>query len=221
MTSIPADFKLYVKENRRIYPQYVGSENSFFKITFTGNGPVEMFVPDDVLVYLDGKPVAVDREKRFARAEIAGSEEEPGVLLAFPKLDNELIGPWVSLPWQIAPQKRKYIHAEGDGFSCHVAGTAQIVGRMPDAGSLRIQGRWSMSGRPKTVGDAVVRINGQEVVRMPPGEIPYPLQSFDQDISEFAGRHAVLEFSVDAVVSGPSPSNWYAPTIVAGAAGTR
>lgn len=221
VTSIPADFKLYVKENRRIYPQYVGSENSFFKITFTGNGPVEMFVPDDVLVYLDGKPVAVDREKRFARAEIAGSEEEPGVLLAFPKLDNELIGPWVSLPWQIAPQKRKYIHAEGDGFSCHVAGTAQIVGRMPDAGSLRIQGRWSMSGRPHSVGDAVVRINGQEVVRMPPGEIPYPLQSFDQDISEFAGRHAVLEFSVDAVVSGPSPSNWYAPTIVAGAAGTR
>jgi len=172
-------------------------------------------VPEDVLVFLDGKPVEVDQERKFARAEISATEDELGVLLAFAKDDTELSGPWVSLPWQIATQKRKYIHAEGDGFSCHVAGTAQIVGRLPDAGSLRLQGSWSMSGRPNSVGDAVVRINGQEVVRLPPGEIPYPLQSFDEDISSFAGQHVVLEFSVDAEVHGPSPSNWYAPKITA------
>ena len=216
VTSIPDDFKLYAHDARRIYPQYVGRENSFFKITFTGNGPLEMFVPDDVLVYLDGKPVDVDREMKIGRAGIAAPDEEPSVLLAFVKTDTELVGPWVSLPWQIAPQKRKYIHAEGDGFSCHVGGTAQIVGRLPDKGSLRVQGGWSMSGRPHTVGDAVIRINGQEVVRILPGEIPYSPQPFDEDISSFAGHYVLLEFSVDAAVHGPSPSNWRTPRITAG-----
>lgn len=212
--SIPGDFKLYTHDDRRIYPQYVGDNDSFFKITFTGNGPVEMHVPGDTLVFLDDVPVEVNRQTDTARVEVAAPEEEPSVLLAFARNDTELAGRWIDLPWQIPPQKRNYVHEEGDGFSNHVGGWAKIIGRFPEAKSLRLQGGWSISGRAHSVGEAVIRINGQEMVRMTPGAPPYPLWTFEKDISGFAGQYALLEFAVDGKVHGPSSSNWYSPRIV-------
>ena len=216
ITSVPQNFSLYRDGSRRIRRQDIGKNGSFYKVNFIGNGQIKMFVPDDVLVFLDGKEVSVDRQNNLATVQIAATSEKPSVLLAYPKSETELVGKWSTLPWQTPPKEHTgYVVAQGEGFFNHVAGTAQIIGRFPDAKSIRLQGSWTMSGRPMSVGDAVVRLNGREIMRVPPGPEPYnKLQSFDVDISAFAGRYVLLEFAVDGKSHGPSPANWYAPQIV-------
>jgi hypothetical protein len=214
VTDIPGEFALHADDARRIRHQDVGEDGSYYKLSFVGSGPMKMFVPDDVLVFLDGQEVAVNRESDSATAVIASTPERPSVLLAYPRSDTELAGSWSALPWQTPPNQHGYVVAQGDGFFNHVAGAGLIVGRFPDAPGIRLRGRWGMSGRPKSTGDAVVRINGREVMRVPPGPEPYEIQAFDVDISAFAGRDALLEFAVDGEVHGPSPANWYQPTIV-------
>jgi hypothetical protein len=71
-----------------------------------------------------------------------------------------------------------------------------------------------MSGQPKSLGDGVVRINGREVLRIPPGDPPVQVHPFDADLTAFAGQHILLEFAVDGEVHGFSPANWYRPEIV-------
>ena len=215
ITSVPDDFTLYASMDRRIRHQDVGKNGSYYKINFTGNGEIKMYVPDDVLVFLDGREVVADPKNNSATVQISATSEKHSVLLAYPKSDTELIGKWSQLPWQAPPKEHAgYVVAQGDGFFNHVAGTAQIIGRFPKAKSIRLQGTWSITGRPGSLGDAVVRINGTEVMRIPPGPEPYEMQSFDVDISTFAGRYALLEFAADGKVHGPSNTNWYAPRIV-------
>jgi len=216
VTDIPEDFTLYANMDRRIRPQDIGKKGCFYKITFTGNGELGMYVPDDVLVFLDGEKVPVDRTNKRARVQTAATSDKPSVLLAFRKSDTELVGKWVALPWQQPPrlERKGYVLAEGDDFFNHVGGTAQIIGRLPQALSIRLQGAWGMNDRPKSLGEGVVRINGQEVLHVPPGSEPFKPQPFDADIAAFAGQYVLLEFASDGEVHGPAPSRWYAPQIV-------
>ena len=215
ITEVPGDFALFTDMDQRIRPQYIGRNGAFYIITFTGSGEIAMHVPGDVLVFLDGEEVPVDRGARVACARIAAKTDKPSVLLAYPTVNTVLEGKWVHLPWQTPPQERHgFVVPQGDGFFNHLCGTAQIIGRLPRARSIRLRGAWGMSGRPKSVGDAVARINGREVLRVPPGEQPYRAREFDVDISRFAGRHVLLQFSVDGEVHGFSSTNWYTPRIV-------
>ena len=215
VTEIPKDFSLHTDMTRRIRAQFIGKNRSFYKITFTGRGEMAMCVPDEVLVFLDGRGVPVDRKTKTARVKISAPAEKPSVLLAFTKSNMQLVGKWASLPWEWPPQERAgFVNGEGDGFFQHVAGTGQIIGKLPRAKSIRLKGSWGMGSRPKSLGHAVVRINGKQVLRIPPGEEPFKPKTFDVDVTSFAGRHILLEFSVDGVVAGFSPSNWQTPRIV-------
>jgi hypothetical protein len=72
-----------------------------------------------------------------------------------------------------------------------------------------------MAGRPANVGPGVVRINGREVVRVTPveGQDPPQAQSFDVDISAYAGRYAFFQFGVEEEPRGLSPAYWFDPRI--------
>ena len=214
VTRLPPDFAVHTKSIDLFGGQEVGPNGSFHKLTFTGTGEIEMFVPDDVHAFLDGEEVPADPATRAARGHVMASVENPTTLMAYRVSDTELAGEWVSLPWQTSiKQDPGMILAEGSGFFNHVGAEAKIIGRLPDATSIRLQGSWQMGDRPRGVGDAVVRINGQEVVRLPTGPKPYQLQSFDVDVSTFAGKHVFLEFAVDGEHGGFAPSSWYNPRI--------
>ena len=71
-----------------------------------------------------------------------------------------------------------------------------------------------MRERPMSLGDGVVRMNGREVLRVPPGREPYQMHPFDVDISAFAGQYVLLEFASEGKVHGPSPAGWESPETV-------
>ena len=99
-----------------------------------------------------------------------------------------------------------------------MAGRGVIIGRLPEANSIRIHGAYRMSGRvPSAYGDGVIRINNQEVLRIPigpAGSSPRKTHSIDVDITNFAGQHVLLEFFSDGKVEGlGEEAYWYAPQI--------
>jgi hypothetical protein len=67
-----------------------------------------------------------------------------------------------------------------------------------------------------SVADGVVRVNGREVARIQAGQRPYKIQSFETDLTPFAGRHAMIEFIADGLVLGPASADWHNPQIIAG-----
>lgn len=232
LTRIPDDFQLHTDENLRIAPVHHSADRSFYMLTFTGNGVIDMRVPDDMLVFFNGESVPVDRATGTASTGIAASEESLGVLIAFKKLDREISGPWGDLPWQTSQLQRPFYlgrhqvldySTEGpvrkmremNGFYTHVTGTGVLVGRLPEARSIRLQSGYGMRDESIiTDGDAVIRINGKELLRVPAGGRPYKVHSLDLDITAYAGQYVMLEFLSDGRVHGPTAADWYNPWIV-------
>jgi hypothetical protein len=234
LTSIPGDFSTPMDGvgPTRVVPVDQARDGSFYKMTFSGHGNLEMIVPDDILVFLNGKEVTVNCADRTAEAVIAAAPENPASLIAFRKTGVELRGAWADLPWQTSFLQRSFylgqhrIHdfsAEGpvrkmrdiNAFYTHVTGTGVLIGRLPDIGSLRLQGGYGMREESIiTDGDPVIRINGKEVLRVPAGPRPYTVHSFDADITAYAGQHVMLEFLCDGLVHSPSAADWYNPRIV-------
>ena len=100
----------------------------------------------------------------------------------------------------------------------HVAGRGVIIGRFPEARSIRIHGAYRMSDRvPSAYGDGVIRINNREVLRIPigpAGSSPRKIHAIDVDITRFAGQHVLLEFFSDGKVAGlGEEAFWYSPQI--------
>ena len=216
VTRVPADFLVYYVPNKRIWGQEIGENGEYYRIYCTGHGEMEMFVPDDVDVYLNDQPVHIDRATQTARAHLDAGEEDPDILIAFRRSEAELSGHWVNLPWSQAPQEpRDFLHNEGKDIYNHVGGRGQVVGRFPRSKSIRLQGSFGMSGRPANVGPAVVRINGREVVRVTPvdKQDPPQAQAFDVDISEYARKYVFLQFGVEEEPRGLSTAYWSEPRI--------
>ena len=231
LTAIPGDFALQDHDALRIVPVHQGVDGSFYKLTFTGNGEISMVVPDDMLVFLNGEQVPVDRASRSARASIAATTDDYGVLIAFRKSDVELSGPWADLPWQTSRLQRSFYcgqhqildySTEGpvrklrdiNAFYTHVTGTGVMIGKLPATGNIRLQGAYGMREESIiTDGDGVVRINGKDVMRIPAGPRPYKVHAFDVDITPYAGQHVMLEFVADGRVHGPTAADWYNPWI--------
>ena len=235
LSRIPDDFSFFYDDKYRTIGQEAGVDDSYYRLLFTGNGRMDVYLPDNWVAYLDGKEMVVDASTSKAEVEIAASADEPSALLAFGRSDTILSGRWVDLPWQISPMHRQWyvgrrtiLSHSSDGFvrlptdsgdmHTHVTGRGVIIGRLPEASSVRIHGAYRLSERvPDAYGDGVIRINGREVVRIPigpPGELPRKVHPIDVDITEFAGRHVLLEFMSDGKVAGlGEESFWYAPQI--------
>ena len=235
VTSIPEDFAGFYGEDMRTIPQDVARDESYYRVVFTGNGEIKMYVPDDVLVFLNGEQVTVDRQAKTAQAQIVAQSDKPGLLLAYRKTETQLTGRWVNLPWQTSANQREWyvsrhimygfpadgpalLKYDGNGFNNHVAGIGTIIGRIPNAKSIRLQGAFCMGDDSTgSYGDGVVRLNGKEVLRIPvdpPSTEPYKIREFNVDISSFAGKYVMLEFTCDGIVRGSGSADWYNPQIV-------
>jgi len=232
VTGIPKDFAFYSSGEKRIEPQYAGPKNEWFKLNFSGHGEMSLFVPDKVLVFLDGKEVEIDRQTNSARINVEASPEKPSTLLAFQQSTTRLSGRWVSLPWHTPPAQRSWyvtrhviedvspdgpvrLTRPGYGFWSHVGGTAMILGTFPDAKRIRLQGAFGMREEAQfNPGAAVIRINGEEVMRLPGGARPYQLYSFDVDATKYAGKPVFLEFTIEGTVNGANFSDWFNPQII-------
>jgi len=219
---VPENFALHVEQPSYIPSQVAGQNGSYFKIAFTGQGELGIHVPGDMPVFLDGDKVPVDRGAGRALVRVNAPTNRPGVVLAFPRSEVELAGSIGDLPWQRPPLMRPgFVTAATDGshpaldFSVGVTGVFLVVGRFPDASSIRLRGGYAMKEDSfyEVTGDAVIRINGQEVLRIDPGTRPYRRHEFDSDITRFAGQYAHIEFVCDGRLTAPAGANWFDPRI--------
>jgi hypothetical protein len=221
ITSVPEDFVLYHDTIRDSQPQNMGNDYSWYKVTFTGHGTIKMAVPDErCVVFLDGKPVEVDRNSKTAKVKINADAAKPSVLLVYKQSDTILKGLWANLPWQ----RPKHMSGtwmlsaggndakDAESFFQNPSAYGVIVGKLPKTGSIRLKGRWGLREDSQSVGDAVVKINGLEVLQIPCGERPFKTHNFDHDISAYAGQYILLEFAVEGERRF-SPTDWYSPSI--------
>jgi len=237
VTKVPDDFIGYMDGERRIAPQEVGTDDSFFRIVFAGHGEMTMYVPDDYDLYLDGRKLDVDRRKKTASVIVnaslpkAGSlgyfialtsegkpakdvsQARPSMLLAFKRTDTKLAGKWTNLPWQKSKDNAKAAMMSGDSLHLNVGAFAIFIGKLPQARSIRLEGSYIVSSTTGAPGDGVVLINGNQVLRVPAGEPPYKVHDFNTDISSYAGQYVLMEVISDNGVRGAA-ADWLHPCIV-------
>jgi hypothetical protein len=220
LTGVPADFLGYRDDNRRITPQELSTSDNATRFFFSGHGTVSMYVPDLYDVYLDNQKVNVDRNTDTASVTINASTTSPSIIRGFKRLETTLNGKWASLPWS-QPTYRTYVSTSGtlfppDGFFTYVSGTGFLIGKIPDVQSVRLRGSYKMRDDAfYSLGDAVLRINGTEVMRLAPGSgPPFTAKAFDVDVSAFAGQYVMIEFNSDGEIHGPDAADWIAPEIV-------
>ncbi|MHB9071585.1 MAG: DUF6259 domain-containing protein [Sedimentisphaerales bacterium] len=230
---VPGDFAGVTNMEARTSSQEIGKDDMFFCLRMAGRGEIGMYVPADYDVYLNGVKLAVDSNTRQYFAMINASKtgdsglgyyialnqeqskknlEKPGGpanLIAFKKTDTELKGLWSSLPWYGSPDALKWMKGnDANGFEVAVGAIGRILGKIPEATKISIQGSYKMNetttGSP---GDGVIRINGIEILRVPHGGSPFKDVPFNVDISKYAGMYVMVEFVSDASVRGCS-ANW-------------
>ncbi len=232
LTSVPSDFAPHMDMIRRIRDQDVGRDGNWFKINFTGHGEIVAYVPDKCRAFLDGQELKPDPQSRLARVQAAADVDKPSSFVAFYRSATPLEGKWVDLPWETPPNQRSWYVArhvlddysadgpvrmirDGDGFFNHVGGSGIIVGRFPQAEHIHLEGAYCMrDDSQSTVGDGVIRVNGQEVLHIHPGDRPYRIHEFDVDVSSFAGQNVLLEFGSEGEVHGPTMADWFHPQII-------
>jgi hypothetical protein len=218
VTRVPADFLQYYDGGQRIISQVVGDDDSYYKITFSGHGEIEAYIPKGYDAYLNDQKLVVSADTSLANGSVSTDPSRPAVLRAVRRIDRPLVGKWVELPWQGAWYCPGYVVANSDmGFTGVTTGIGTIVGEFPKAQHLHLVGSYGIpAGSNGLFGDGVVRINGKEVLRIPHGDPPFQMHNFDVDISNFSGRYAMLEFVSDGVIGGVTPAmQWDNPRIVA------
>jgi len=221
VTSVPADYLPYADDDRRIISQELGVNDSTYRIFFSGNGQMEVFVPDEYDLYLNAQKVQVDRVTDTAAITVAATQQNPSILRAFKRSEQVLQGKWADLAWQTpshmtAMVTTLYTLYPPDGFYTAVSGTGFLVGKFPTAESIHLVGSYGMRDDAyNSRGDGVIRINGTEVLRVDPGQgPPYDLIPFDVDVTSFAGQYVLIEFVSDGGLHGPDAADWVAPEIV-------
>jgi hypothetical protein len=145
---------------------------------------------------------------------IQSDEDNPSVVRAFRRSDVVLEGDWAGLPWLPPGNRSGRINEDDQGaFHTSVSGYGILIGRMPEAGEIRMKGAYAMRDASiGPTGDAVIRMNGAEVMRVPPGPRPFAKQFFDVDVTAYAGGDVMVEF----VSAGPHRTawaDWYRPRI--------
>jgi hypothetical protein len=226
LTHVPDNYLGYSNALTIIEHQEFGQDR-WFRISFSGDGQIEMFVPDNYDVYLDGQAVPVNRNSDSATVNVAASQNNPSELLAFINSgpESELLdGMLADLSYHIADHRAPKALFDNssslfqpDGFFTSVAGTGVWVGRFPAAASIRMQGSFLMrdANWMVSVGDAVIRINGNEVLHRDSGNAPpFPALPFNIDVTEFEGQKVLIELIADGNRMTPDVADWIAPEIV-------
>lgn len=218
--SVPADFALCPNPAMRTVAQGVGERDSYFKVYFSGNGQLGVFVPDGYDAHLDSQPISVDPVTRTAVVAVASTPANPSCVRAVRRSEMQLVGRWVHFPLQTPAQVPGWVSREGtENLVNMVGGIALAVGKLPQTANIRLTGAYGMndaSSPEAAPGDGVVRINGAEVLRINPGARPYQLIPFDVDISAFAGRYVLIEILCDVPAHSFAYANWVSPRITAG-----
>jgi hypothetical protein len=217
VTKVPADFLQYYSGTHRIISQDVGENDSYYRITFSGHGDIQAYVPSGYDLYLNDRKMAVDPATSIASGTVSADPAYPQVLRAFRRTETPLIGKWVTLPWQGAWYIPGYLRPNSDlGFTGLTSAIGTLIGRFPSGRQLHVQGAYGIPpGSNGLFGDGVVRINGKEILRIPPGNPPFEMHNFDVDISNFSGSYAMLEFSSEGEIAGVTPAmEWDNPRIV-------
>jgi hypothetical protein len=216
LTKIPSDYAPYSSMDRRILSQEMGNSLDYFKVSFSGHGKIEMFVPDEYDVYMDGEKLPVDRDARQAIADADATSSNPSVITAFRRLDIPLTGPWTGFPLQSRPYYSGYIDRnESEGFHSAVTGIGIIIGRLPDAKRVRLQGSYEIM--PESIGDGnlgTLRINGRQVWQAPAEKPPFAHHEFDVDVSALAGDYVMLEFAVEGEIHAWWRATWGKPRVL-------
>lgn len=214
LTSIPADYQGIYNVNKNQATQELGFFDRWFKITFAGNGQIDMVVPDNYDVYLDGQAVTIDRVNNTASVFVSASPGNPSEILAFLNSGPESIpaiqGTLADLPFHLAKHKAtkslfdKSSSLFPDSFYTVVTGSGVTFGELPAASSIRLQGAYLMRDAHfmGTIGEGIILINGNEVARLNPGPgTPFPTLNFDIDITQYAGQDILLELLCDGARS--------------------
>ncbi len=216
LSAIPPDFAHHSSMDRRILSQEMGNSLDYFKVFFSGTGRLEMFVPDEYDVYLDGEKLLVDREARQAVADASAPPSDPSVIMAFRRLDLPLTGPWLDFPLQARPYYTGYIDRdESVGFHSAVTGIGIIIGRLPEAKRIRLLGSYEVMR--ESIGDGnqgTLRMNGKELWRAPVEKPPFAKHEFDIDVSTLAGEYVMLEFAVEGEIHAWWRATWADPRVV-------
>jgi len=168
----------------------------------------------------------------FREVNEGGEDVTYSMLLAFRKEDTELLGKWAELPWQAPPKQRSWhilqhelyeatadgpalMLRKGHGFFNHVTGRGILIGRFPEADGIRMEGGYRI--REESHSGTItgkVWINGRQVLALPGSDTrPFELQSFDVDISEYAGQYAMVEFGVEGEIRG-NIADWISPQFI-------
>ena len=168
----------------------------------------------------------------FREINERGEDVTYSMLLAFRKNDTKLAGKWADLPWQVPPKQRSWhilqhqlyeatadgpalMLRKGTGFFNHVTGRGIIIGRFPDANVIRMEGAYrirdnSYEGNIR----GKVWINGKQVLTLPGSEKrPFEVQTFNVNISEFAGKHAIVEFGTEGQIRA-NIADWISPQFI-------
>lgn len=211
----------------RTAEQEIGPDDVYFCLRFAGQGQIGVYVPDNYDAYLNGAKLTVDPQSKQAFSQIdasatdatglgyhielspdkqaaaAAQTQGPATLLAVRKVDTELNGVFSSLPWYGSRDALKWMKPNPEnGFEMAVGTIGRVIGRIPSASSIHIQGEYQVSPQLSPPTDGVIRINGAEVLRIPPGDKPYKRVAFDQDITSYAGKYVCVEFLSDGSVRG-------------------
>ena len=224
LTAIPADYQLYEHSRRRIRTQEIGYGDDYFKVAFSGNGQMDMHVPDNYDVYYGPTEVAVNRDTDSGSVTVSANQTVTGhgTILAFRHSEEDLIDYWSELPWGRPKHLGVYLGTaeslyQPHGFGNLVAGLGYIIGKLPENCYIYTQGSYGMRANvASSRGYGVIRINGTEVLRIDPGSGPPfdgSLTPFDVDISSFAGEHIMLEFTAEGATNGIDYADWDAPEI--------
>jgi hypothetical protein len=232
---VPDDFVGVNDMETRTAPQEFTPGDDFFYLTFSGHGEIGAYVPADYDAYVSGEKIVVDPQTHRGIAKVSGEKvpasglgyhieltpdgspknpppKRPAELIAFKRSDQPLEGSWPKLRWHGSIDNAKYITGnDRNGYRSGVGSIGRIIGKVPQAKSVRAKGAYQMiEGGTGFPGDGVIRINGKEIARFPYGEKPYPITPFDIDLSPYMGQYIMLEFKVDGSVRGPA-ADWIEP----------
>jgi hypothetical protein len=221
--------------NFRIPAQEFGRNEDFYMVRFGGHGQLGAVIPPEYDAYLDGRKLEPDPATRRVTATVhrdsgyndvmdgrySGNVDDstrPATLMAFKRLEDPLVGPWIDLPFYSSNDSAKWIRRNDEGgFRMSVAAIGRFLRRFPDADPLCIEGEYQVNQdgmSPPATG--VIRINGKVVLKIPPGDPPFPTTPFKVDISTYAGAYALIEFLPDARFRGTGSADWIRPRISAG-----
>jgi hypothetical protein len=189
------DFHLFsIPEGFALRRGVTGHGRQHYMMEFTADGPVRAVVPERLTeLYANGRRLVAGG----GGLEFAASGDTS--LIAFGAGPELPLGLLNAMPWAVdgmAPGERTTMFtARGTGFFHHAGARASIVGRLPPVRPVVLKGQFIIDPEAKNGMVGSVHINGRQVLEVENTERPWRTEPFEADISEFAGRQVMIQFT--------------------------